>query len=209
MDPALAARGLLLGFAIAAAVGPITLLVVRRTLAAGWPTGIASGMGVATADAAYGAVAAFGIAVIADLLLSVSRPLGILGGAALVAIGLRTALRPMPLEAGTHPTTRGLLGAYLSILGLTLTNPLTIVLYGAVIVGVGVPTSSAAALSLWVGLAVGSAAWWLVLVPLVALVRDRLSPRLLRAITVVSGIAIAAFGIVSLLSAGLPIHASP
>lgn len=201
MDAGLAARGFLLGFVIAASVGPITLLVIRRTLGAGWRMGLVSGMGVATADAAYGAVAAFGIAVVADALVSVSRPLAIVGGAALVWIGLRTALRPTLAVAAEAPTARGLTAGYLSILGLTLTNPMTVILYGAVIVSVGVPASSGAAVSLWLGLAIGSVAWWFVLVPLVALVRGRLSARVLRWVTVASGIAIAGFGVLALLTA--------
>lgn len=201
MEAGLAARGFVLGFVIAASVGPITLLVIRRTLGAGWRMGIASGMGVATADAVYGAVAAFGIAAVADALVAVSRPLGILGGALLVWIGLRTALRPPPPMDATPATAKDLATAYLSILGLTLTNPLTVILYGAVIVSVGVPASSGAAVSLWLGLAIGSVAWWFVLVPLVALVRGRLSPRALRAVTVASGVAITAFGAITLLTA--------
>jgi threonine/homoserine/homoserine lactone efflux protein len=201
LEVGLAAQGSVIAFAIAASVGPITLLVIRRTLGSGWPTGIVSGLGVATADAAYGAVAAFGVAVVADLLVSVARPLGVVGGAALVWVGLRTALRPLPPTATASTTARGLAAAYLSILGLTLTNPLTVVLYAAVIVSVGVPASSAAAASLWIGLAVGSVAWWLVLVPCVALVRGRVSARVLHAITVVSGIAIVAFGVVTLIGA--------
>jgi threonine/homoserine/homoserine lactone efflux protein len=201
VDAGLAVRGFVIGFVIAASVGPITLLVIRRTLGAGWRIGLASGMGVATADAAYGAVAAFGIAVIADALVAVSRPLGIVGGAALVWIGLRAALRPAPPVAADAPTARGLATGYLSILGLTLTNPMTIILYGAVIVSVGVPASSGAAVSLWLGLATGSVAWWFVLVPLVAVVRDRLSPRVLRWVTIASGIVIAAFGLITLLAA--------
>ena len=201
MDAGLAIRGFVLGFVIAASVGPITLLVIRRTLGAGWPMGIASGMGVATADAAYGAVAAFGIAVIADVLVAISRPLGIIGGAALIWIGVRTAMRPSISVEATAPSARGLAAGYLSILGLTLTNPMTIILYGAVIVSVGVPASSNAALALWSGLALGSVAWWFVLVPLVALVRGRLSPRVLRGITIASGLIIGVFGVIALVGA--------
>jgi hypothetical protein len=70
-----------------------------------------------------------------------------------------------------------------------------------VIVSVGVPASSQAAVTLWIGLAVGAVAWWLVLVPIVALVRGRLSPRVLRTVTVLSGLAIATFGVVTLVGA--------
>jgi threonine/homoserine/homoserine lactone efflux protein len=198
VDAGLAVQGFVIGFVIAASVGPITLLVIRRTLGAGWHMGLASGMGVATADAAYGAVAAFGIAIVADALVAITRPLGVLGGAALVVIGLRTAWRPTPPVAADAPTAHDLAAGFLSILGLTLTNPMTIVLYAAVIVSVGVPASSGAAVSLWLGFASGSIAWWFVLVPLVAIVRDRLSGRLLRAVTVASGVAIAVFGVVAL-----------
>src|SRR5690606_5638148 len=121
--------------------------------------------------------------------------------AALVWIGLRTALRPPPPMDATPASARGIAAGYLSILGLTLTNPMTIILYGAVIVSVGVPASSGAAVSLWLGLAIGSVAWWFVLVPLVALVRGRLSPRALRLVTVASGLAIAAFGAAALVGA--------
>jgi len=201
VDAALAARGLVLGFTIAAAVGPITLLVIRRTLGAGWRIGLASGMGVATADAAYGAVAAFGIAAVAGCAGRGEPTTGHRGCARAPRIGLRTALRPPPPMDATPSTVKDLANAYLSILGLTLTNPLTVILYGAVIVSVGVPASSGAAVSLWLGLAIGSVAWWFVLVPFVALVRGRLSVRVLRAITLVSGIAIAAFGVATLVGA--------
>ncbi len=201
MDTELLRRGLILGFTIAAAVGPITLLVIRRTLGSGWAIGLASGFGVATADAAYGAIAAFGISALSDLLVSLSRPLGLIGGSVLLVAGIQTVRGAHVPSDATPTTTRGLTGAYVSILGLTLTNPLTILLYGALVVSVGVPDSTAGAASLWLGLALGSVGWWLVLVPLVAGLRTRISPRLLRAITMVSGAIIAVFGVLTVISA--------
>jgi len=194
-------RGLILGFTIAAAVGPITLLVIRRTLGSGWAIGLASGMGVATADAAYGAVAAFGISAVSDLLVSLSRPLGLIGGTVLLVVGLRTVRGAHIPPAASPATMRGLASAYGSILGLTLTNPLTILLYGALVVSVGVPASTAGAASLWLGLALGSFAWWPILVPAVAVARSRVTPRLLRAITIASGAIIAVFGVLTVASA--------
>ena len=142
-------------FTIAAAVGPITLLVIRRTLGSGWLVGMVSGLGVATADAVYGAIAAFGISAASDLLVSLSRPLGFIGGAVLLVIGARTVRDAHVPPVATPATTRGLAAAYASIVGLTLTNPLTILLYGALVVSVGVPASTAGAASLWLGLGVG------------------------------------------------------
>ena len=201
MDPQLLGRGFILGLTIAAAVGPITLLVIRRTLGSGWLVGMAAGLGVATADATYGAIAAFGISAASELLVSLARPLGLIGGAVLLVIGTRAVRDAHVPPVATPATTRGLARAYVSILGLTLTNPLTILLFAALVVSVGVPASTTAAASLWVGLALGSAGWWLICVSAVAALRTRISPSLLRSITIVSGVIIAVFGVLTLLSA--------
>jgi threonine/homoserine/homoserine lactone efflux protein len=200
VDPSLFGRGLVLGFGIAAAVGPITLLVIRRTLAAGWPLGLASGLGVATVDGFYGAVAAFGLTAVSDVLVGAARPLGLVGGAFLVGIGLRTVLSPTPLTPTDAASIdrRGLAAGYASIVGLTLTNPLTVLLFAALVLSLGVPLSTASAAVLTAGLALGSVAWWVVLVPGVSILRSRLSPRLLRAITLASGGLIAAFGAIAI-----------
>src|SRR5262245_25158642 len=138
MDLSLLLRGFVLGFTIAAAVGPISLLVIRRTIAEGRVVGLASGIGVATADATYGAIAAFGLTAVTDLLVAWHRPLGLIGGAFLLWLAWRTA-RTVPGEAAaeTNGSGRGLPGAYLGLLGLTLTNPLTILSFGALFVGLG------------------------------------------------------------------------
>src|SRR6476646_10540618 len=120
MDTGLFLRGLVLGFTIAAAVGPISLLVIRRTLAEGRVVGLVSGMGVATADGTYGAIAAFGLTAVTELLVDWRRALGIVGGAVLLWLAWRTA-RTEPAEAATvaDRPRRGLPGAYLTLLGLT------------------------------------------------------------------------------------------
>src|SRR3954462_11867213 len=126
VDPAFALRGFILGFTIAAAVGPISLLVIRRTVAEGRVYGLVSGLGVATADATYGAVAAFGLSAITDVLVNARWALGLVGGAFLLWLAWQT-IRANPTEAGSVTTRRGgLPGAYLSILGLTLANPMSI-----------------------------------------------------------------------------------
>src|SRR4051812_50223006 len=99
MSPELFARGLAIGFAVAVALGPIGLLVIRRTLERGWAYGFLSGVGVATADATYGAIAAFGLTAVTELLVGIDRWLGIVGGAVLVVLagfGLPPRPRPAP-----------------------------------------------------------------------------------------------------------------
>ena len=203
MEPTLFLRGLALGFTIAAAVGPISLLCIRRTLAEGRLVGLVSGMGVATADATYGAIAAFGLTAVTDLLVDWRRALGIVGGAFLLWLAWRT-FRSDPGEAATDAGNgrRGLAGAYLSILALTLTNPMTILSFAALFVGLGVTGGDAAgATLLTLGVLAGSAAWWVVLVTVVGAVRSRLTTTGLRRVNVVSGLVIGAFAIVAIGSA--------
>jgi threonine/homoserine/homoserine lactone efflux protein len=202
MDPALFARGVILGFTIAAAVGPISLLVIRRTLAEGRLVGIVSGMGVATADGTYGAIAAFGLTAITDVLVDWRRALGLVGGLFLLWLAWRT-FRSVPGEAATVATDgrRGLPGAYLSTLGLTLTNPMTILSFAALFVGLGVTGGDAAgAASLTLGVFGGSAAWWVVLVTVVGAFRSRLTTTGMRRVNMASGLLIGAFAIVAIVS---------
>jgi threonine/homoserine/homoserine lactone efflux protein len=203
MEPTLFIRGLVLGFTIAAAVGPISLLCIRRTLAEGRLVGLVSGMGVATADATYGAIAAFGLTAVTDLLVDQRRVLGLAGGVFLLWLAWRT-FRAVPGEAATASTDgrRGLLGAYLSTLGLTLTNPMTILSFAALFVGLGVTGGDAVgATMLTLGVFAGSASWWIVLVTAVGAFQSRLTTTGLRLVNVASGLIIGAFAVVALASA--------
>ena len=205
MDPTLVARGFVLGFTIAVAVGPISLLCIRRTLAEGRVVGLASGLGVATADATYGAIAAFGLTTVSDLLIDGRRVLGIVGGCFLLWLAWRT-FRAVPSEGPSADTgaRRGSPAAYLSTLGLTLTNPMTILSFAALFVGLGVTGGDAAgAASLTAGVFAGSAAWWVVLVAVVGALRSRVTPRGLRAVNMVSGLLIGALALLALASAAV------
>jgi threonine/homoserine/homoserine lactone efflux protein len=203
MDPTLLGRGFVLGFTIAAAVGPISLLCIRRTLAEGRVVGLVSGLGVATADATYGAIAAFGLTALTDLLVDGRRVLGVVGGLFLLWLAWRT-FRAVPGEARSDERTRprGLPGAYLSTLGLTLTNPMTILSFAALFVGLGVTGGDAAGATLLsAGVFLGSAGWWVVLVGTVGALRSRVTPERLRRVNIASGLLIAAFAFASLGSA--------
>src|SRR5919206_4525412 len=74
-------RGLVVGLAVAAPVGPIGVLCIRRTLADGRAAGLVSGLGAATADAIYGCIAGFGLTFISSLLISQHFWLRLIGGA--------------------------------------------------------------------------------------------------------------------------------
>src|SRR6478735_6371119 len=94
MDLGFFLKGLVLGFSIAAPVGPIGVLCIRRSLAEGRVVGFVSGLGAATADAFYGAVAAFGLTFISALLVSQQLWLRAIGGAFLCYLGVKTFLAP-------------------------------------------------------------------------------------------------------------------
>lgn len=202
MDTGLFLRGLVLGFTIAAAVGPISLLVIRRTLAEGRLVGLVSGMGVATADGTYGAIAAFGLTAVTDLLVDWRRALGVVGGVFLLWLAYRT-FTSVPSEAAADTERRrGLPGAYLSMLGLTLTNPMTILSFAALFVGLGVTGGDpAGATVLTLGVFAGSSLWWIVLTTVLAAFRSRLTPSGMRRINMASGLLIGAFALVSIATA--------
>lgn len=202
MDPAIALRGFVLGFTIAAAVGPISLLVIRRTIAQGQLYGLASGLGVATADATYGAIAAFGLGAITDVLVDARQVLGLVGGVFLLWLAWRT-IRSAPTEAASVSTRRGgYAGAYLSILGLTLANPMTILSFGALFAGLGVTSGATGdAVLVVAGVLLGSTAWWVVLTTVVGTLRTRVTPAWIHRINIVSGVIIGAFALVAVASA--------
>jgi threonine/homoserine/homoserine lactone efflux protein len=203
VDPALILRGFILGFTIAAAVGPISLLVIRRTIAQGQLYGLVSGLGVATADATYGAVAAFGLAAITDVLVHARVVLGLFGGVFLLWLAWRT-VRSSPTEAATPAPTgrRGYAGAYLSILALTMANPMTILSFGALFAGLGVTSGATGdAAFVVVGVLLGSATWWVVLTTVVGRLRGRMTSTWIHRINIASGVLIGAFAVVAIGSA--------
>lgn len=199
-------RGLLIGVAIAAPVGPMALLCIRRTLERGWPSGFASGLGIATADGIYAAVAAFGLTAISGLLLREARWVQLAGGVAIVLLGLQSLLRT-ETAAGPpeklRPLPAGLVGAYASCLGLTLANPPTILSFVAVMAAFGIGTTAGGrpAALVVLGVLLGSAAWWAVLTGLIARARARLGVRARTWISRLAGLLLVALGVFSVVAA--------
>jgi threonine/homoserine/homoserine lactone efflux protein len=197
-------RGFALGFAVAASPGPIFFLCLRRTLLRGRLYGLISGFGVATADGFYAALAAFGVAALTTAIVSGRQPLALIGGAALAALGIRILLeRPHAPDAAPATTAKGLAGAYLSTLGLTITNPATILSFAALAatLGLGVRGGLAQPTLVVVGVLAGSATWWAVLAVMVSRLRARMTPAVVRGISVFSGLAIILLGAFAIYSA--------
>ncbi len=194
-------KGLILGFSIAAPVGPIGILCIRRTLAGGLASGLATGLGTATADALYGLIAALGLTAAAAILIDYQPFLRLGGGLFLCYLGY-PAFRapPAPQATGDHRATLWL--DYLSALFLTLANPLTILSFAAVFAGLGVAAghSYAAAVLLVGGVFTGSLLWWLILCCAASRLGASIHSARLILVNRLSGLVIAAFGIACLLS---------
>jgi threonine/homoserine/homoserine lactone efflux protein len=199
MDLSLFWKGVLIGLAIAAPVGPIGVLCIRRTLADGRLAGFVVGMGAATADAVYGAVAALGISAVSSRLVAQQDLIRIAGGALLVVLGWRI-LRAAPAVSAARVQGRGMLGVYASALVLTLTNPATILFYVAVFTGIGLAEAAerhSSALVVVLGVFLGSAAWWLFLSSAMSMFRRALTPSRLIWINRLSGGILISFGLLA------------
>lgn len=202
MEAGVFLKGLILGLSVAAPVGPIGVLCIRRTLAKGRLVGLATGLGAAAADGMYGAIAGFGLTAVTTLLTSHQSTLRLVGGAFLLYLGATTLLS-RPADRAAEAEGQGLLGAFASTFLLTVTNPMTILTFMALFAGLGGGTSPASAGLLVLGTLVGSGLWWFLLSGGVSLLRDRLRPGHLVWINRGSGallIGAAAFAIGSLFS---------
>jgi threonine/homoserine/homoserine lactone efflux protein len=202
MDRSFFLRGVAIGFSIAAPVGPIGVLCIRRTLAEGLRCGFASGLGAATADAVYGCVAGFGLTAVSNLLVSQQTWLRLIGGLFLCYLGV-TSFFTRPAQSAAASKGGVLTGAYASTFLLTLTNPMTILSFVAVFAGLGLgggATDYAGAARLVLGVFLGSALWWLFLSGGVGLFREKLNTDHLRWVNRISGTIIAGFGLLALFS---------
>lgn len=203
MDFGLLVRGTILGFSIAAPVGPIGVLVIRESVSAGPRAGFLTGLGAATADGLYGLVGGLGLTAVSTLLVSHTAGLRIVGGLFMLWLGARTFLSVPSGPAANHRRAGGRI--YLTGLLLTVTNPMTILSFAAMFAGMGLGSgmdgSVAGIVALVGGVLIGSSAWWLLLSSAASLAGRTLTPSRLRWVNRGSGLIVAAFGALALVAA--------
>jgi len=194
-------KGLIAGLLIAAPVGPVNVLCIRRTIVHGRVVGVVSGIGAAVADAIFGAIAAFGLSFVHELVMREKFWFGLIGAAVLLVIGLKTLWANAPKEKDDEeekdPAT--LLGDFTSTLILTLTNPVTVLSFLAVFSAFGVQNDEKTLADEWMvvaGVFLGATLWWLLLTNGVAFFRDKFNQRGLRWTNRIGGVLILAFAVV-------------
>jgi threonine/homoserine/homoserine lactone efflux protein len=204
------------GLAVAAPVGPMALICMRRTIALGWPHGFATGAGIAVGDGIYAGVAAFGLAGISGFLIAQDRLLHAAAGAFLVYLAVKPFLGRMAAEipeatsrpdqtvtTAAHPLIRSLPAAFASAVLLTLANPPTIILFAAIFAALAPKAGldADAAATTVAGVVAGSLLWWCGLIAIVTLFRQVLAARSRRLIDIIVAVVLILFGAIELAKA--------
>ncbi|WP_336786486.1 LysE family translocator [Paenibacillus sp. MMO-177] len=194
--------GVLVGLSIAAPVGPIGVLCMKRTINQGRWYGVLSGLGAASADAVYGLIAAVGFTALTNVLVDQRIWIQLIGGLFLCYLGYQS-VRALPHSGKEVQLNNGLTRAYLTTFLLTLTNPMTILSFAAIFAGIQHSAEATAgdSLLLVLGIFLGSMLWWLLLAGLVGIIRTALNAKAMRWINVLSGAVLLVFGVWSLVSA--------
>lgn len=187
-------KGIAMGFAIAAPIGPIGILCIRKTVQFGKASGFCSGLGAAAADACYGSIAAFGLTFLSTQLEAWSKELKLIGGLFLLYLSWNS-FRNKPLERALGLHKMGLVKDFIETFFLTLANPMTILCYLAVFAGVGIKDVQGSSVLLVIGIFLGSALWFLLLSEGVGLLRKKLSGNMMTWINRTASCLIAGFGI--------------
>ena len=195
-------KGLVIGVFIAAPIGSIEILCIKRTLRQGRLVGFISGLGAATADAIYGCIAGFGLTFLSSFLIEQQFLLRSIGSIFLCYLGIKTFLEK-PKSNYFSPKKSSLFGSYISTFFLTLTNPMTIVDFTGILTGLGLVNTQgdySLAAILVLGVFLGSASWWLILSTGVNFFGRKLNSAKLSLINKISGIIIISCGLAALFS---------
>jgi threonine/homoserine/homoserine lactone efflux protein len=202
-------KGILIGFLVAAPIGPIAILCIKRTIDRGYRHGLSSGLGAATADSLYAAAAGLSLTVITSALSSIESWIRLGGGVTLTLLGIwhiakfiinrkkEASEQDNSLTVENKSPMRNM-GGFLSTLGLTLTNPATIIVFTALFSGYSIVTSDNSIINsamLVPGVFTGSLGWWFILVSIAALARKKLPAKVTRSLSFLSGFVLAGFGI--------------
>jgi threonine/homoserine/homoserine lactone efflux protein len=197
-------RGIVLGLVIAAPVGPVGLLCIRRSLQKGMVVGLATGLGAACADALFGAIAVLGVGAILDFIHHYAATIRLIGGAIVLFTAWHT-WRDQPerkprqlvnrvLHIAEERTSRASIRATLSGFIITVTNPLTLFGTLAVVATFGGITRRIEADVMILGIFLGSLLWWFCLSGGVSLFRHHFTESRIGTLNRITAVALGVLG---------------
>lgn len=189
-------KGIILGFSIAAPVGPIGLLCIKRTLQFGFLAGVSSGLGTAVADALYSAVAAFGLKAISEFLIDFQIIIRMLGGLFLILLSWKIFSAKNMLNQA-KASRKGGVSNFITTFFLTLTNPATIISFTVIFAGLGLTAKHdyQDATLLVSGVFVGSMLWWIILSFFASKMRSQKIIKNAGLINCIAGLILGMFGV--------------
>jgi len=197
-------KGLIVGFLASIPLGPVGILCIQRTINKGRFPGIISGMGSATVDAFFALVAAFGLTYIINFIEEQQFYIQFIGGAVMILLGVKIFNTNPIKQIRRHRKKKNkLIEDYLSVLILTLSNPLAIFLFVAAFASIGLVTSKDSSLKSWMiifGVFLGAMLWWATLTFFVDLFRKKFRLKQLWWINKIAGVLVVVFGVVAMLS---------
>ncbi len=186
---------MLVGLIVSAPMGPIGVLCVQKTINKGRFQGFISGLGAATADTTYAVLATFGVTFITDFLSRNQLLFQIAGVVVLLFLGFKMLLKNPIQEYRYYRTPRrtGILGDYISVFFLTVSNPLTIIFFGVAFSMLGLmgdeSTLSNGITLVW-SIFAGAVIWWFTLTYVIDIFRKHFRLRSIVWLNRISGIAI-------------------
>ena len=190
-------EGIVVGAVIAVPVGPVGILCLRRTIFEGRLSGLTSGLGAATADALFGVVAAFGLTFVSNWITGWEDWLCAGGGVRLLYSGGSALLSKPQDKISDQSDPESLFRDFASAFALTITNPVTILIFLAIFTALGLGGTQARlvpAAILVLGVWTGSFLWWLAMSLGIGAFRRSIKPRHLGWISRASGIILFATG---------------
>jgi threonine/homoserine/homoserine lactone efflux protein len=197
-DLELLSKGMVAGLAISAPVGPVNVLCISRTLSKGRAAGLVSGLGAATADTVYGAIAGFSISFVIQFLLREEFWIRLCGGILLIALGVLYYFKKPQSLAGERRGSAH--SEFISAFLLNLTNPTTVLSFLAVLATLGMGRHRARWLTMLLvaGIFSGAMLWWILLAAATNHFRKRFDDRAMLWMNRIAGLAIGGFGIATL-----------